>query len=57
MSRDPKTLELLARPMADLTRNRIGEAAEMPPEAAFARISGYTRRGISWKAPKKGGTP
>lgn len=43
-SRDPKTLELLARPIADLTRNRIGEAAETRPEAAYARLSGFSKK-------------
>ena len=43
-SRDPKTLELLARPIADLTRNRVDEAVETRPEAAYARLSGFTKR-------------
>jgi hypothetical protein len=43
-SRDPKTLELLARPIADLPRNRTGEAAETRPEAAYARLSGFSKK-------------
>ena len=43
-SRDPKTLELLARPMAELARNRIGDAAETRPETAYARLSGFSKK-------------
>lgn len=42
--RDPKTLELLARQIADLARNRVGEAAEARPETAYARLSGYSKK-------------
>ncbi|WP_119419964.1 hypothetical protein [Desertibaculum subflavum] len=41
--RDPKTLELIARQIAELARNRIGEA-ETRPEAAYARLSGFTKK-------------
>jgi hypothetical protein len=43
-SRDPKTLEQLARPIADLARSRIGEAAETRPEMAYARLSGFSKK-------------
>lgn len=42
--RDPKTLELVARQIAELARNRIDEAAETRPEAAYARLSGFTKK-------------
>jgi hypothetical protein len=41
---DPKTLEPLVRQIADLTRDRIGNAAQAGSDTAYARLSGFTKR-------------